>query len=203
MGIQLRDMVPGSRSGNHRLASWLLVSSFSIQGCAQPRDKPPGGRIIILGQVLILGMALPLVPWVTLVWPQALSLTSALASLTLAFTGLWNFKQGSSEAHLENLAWSQGTGCCFNPTVTRAGPLSKGLPRAVERESRLSQQGLGAGAAARQEGVLPASAHLLRQKAGGKAMACGKTMTIEQLSSKPREALVLLEWTSGLQCTLS
>lgn len=38
-----------------------------------------------------------------------------------------------------------------------------------------------------------------RQETGGKAMACRKTMTIEQLSSKPREALMLFRmdfWTS-------
>lgn len=39
-----------------------------------------------------------------------------------------------------------------------------------------------------------------QQTEGGKATACRKTMTTEQLSSKPRQALVLFRmdlWTSG------
>lgn len=61
----------------------------------------------------------------------------------------------------------------------------------MERESGLSTRGWHAGAAAGQEGALPASAHLQGQEAAGKAMACRKTMMIEQLNSKPRQALVL------------
>lgn len=55
---------PGVRHGYY-IQGWdqqasLLISSLPVQGCAEPRDKPPGGHIPIFGQVSNLEMAQPL-----------------------------------------------------------------------------------------------------------------------------------------------